>query len=383
MISLNGQVAPIASNHIEEVHAFWVAGGSCDGCSIAAVGASSPSVEDLLRGVLPGMPKVVLHHPVLSVVAGEEFIHPFRLAARGELGHPFVVICEGSIMDERIAASSGGYWSGLGADEDENGDPQPIPSSSWVSRMSKYAAAIVAVGTCATWGGIPAAAGNPTEAVGVMDFLGEDYRSALGLPVVNLPGCAPQGDNITETIAAVLLFLHGLGPLPEFDELGRPSWLFGETVHRGCTRAGFYEEGKFADEYGDKECLVEVGCWGPVVQCNINKRGALNGQGGCMNIGAPCIGCTMPGFPDSFAPFYSTPPGTIVSSTLSRVTGSLISNLREMTQQYQNRTAKWNRDGHVPSGWGHVQEPGPLKKIAHFAYEKLQFSDSPKPGSKR
>jgi len=383
MISLNGSVAPIDSNHIEEVHAFWIAGGSCDGCSIAAVGASSPSVEDLLRGVLPGMPKVVLHHPVLSVTAGEEFIHPFRLAAEGKLEHPFVVICEGSIMDERIAAASGGYWSGLGADEDENGEPQPIPSSSWVSRMSKYAAAVVAVGTCATWGGVPAAAGNPTEAVGTMDFLGADYRSALGLPVVNLPGCAPQGDNITETIAAVLLFLHGLGPLPEFDELGRPSWLFGETVHRGCTRAGFYEEGKFADEYGDKECLVEVGCWGPVVQCNINKRGAMNGQGGCMNIGAPCIGCTMPGFPDSFAPFYSTPPGTIVSSTLSRVTGSLISNLREMTQQYQNRTAKWNKDGYVPSGWGHVEEPGPLKKIAHFAYEKLQFADSPKPGSKR
>ena len=370
-------------DNIEEVHAFWIAGGSCDGCSIAAVGATSPSVEDLLRGVIPGVPKVVLHHPVLSVVAGEEFIKPFRLAAKGELGAPFVVICEGSIMDERIAASTGGYWSGLGADEDENGDPQPIPSSSWVSRMAEYAAAVVAVGTCATWGGVPAAAGNPTDAEGVMDFLGEDYRSSLGLPVVNLPGCAPQGDNITETIAAVLLFLHGLGPLPEFDELGRPSWLFGETVHRGCTRAGFYEEGTFAEEYGDKECLVEIGCWGPVVQCNINKRGALNGQGGCMNVGAPCIGCTMPGFPDSFAPFYATPPGTMVSSTLSKMTGSVIRNLRQMTQQYQNRTAKWNKDGHVPSGWGHVEEPNAIKKIAHFAYEKLQFRNSPKPGSKK
>lgn len=370
-------------NNIEEVHAFWIAGGSCDGCSIAAVGASSPSVEDLLRGVLPGIPKVVLHHPVLAVNAGEEFIKPFRLAAKGELGAPFVVICEGSIMDESIAAATGGYWSGLGADEDENGDPQPIPSSSWVSRMSEYAAAVVAVGTCATWGGVPAAAGNPTDAEGVMDFLGEDYRSALGLPVVNLPGCAPQGDNITETIAAVLLFLHGLGPLPEFDELGRPSWLFGETVHRGCTRAGFYEEGVFAEEYGDKECLVEVGCWGPVVQCNINKRGAINGQGGCMNVGAPCIGCTMPGFPDSFAPFYATPPGTMVSSTISKMTGSVVRNLRQMTQEYQNRTAKWNREGHVPSGWGHVEEPNLIKKIAHFAYEKLQFRNSPKPGSKK
>lgn len=381
MSSSKRNIASLPDN-IEEVHAFWIAGGSCDGCSIAAVGATSPSVEDLLRGVLPGVPKVVLHHPVLSVVAGEEFIKPFRLAAKGELGAPFVVICEGSIMDERIAASTGGYWSGLGADEDEDGNPQPIPSSSWVSRMSEHAAAVVAVGTCATWGGVPAAAGNPTDAEGVMDFLGEDYRSALGLPVVNLPGCAPQGDNITETIAAVLLFLHGLGPLPEFDELGRPSWLFGETVHRGCTRAGFYEEGTFAEEYGDKECLVEIGCWGPVVQCNINKRGALNGMGGCMNVGAPCIGCTMPGFPDSFAPFYATPPGTMVSSTISKMTGSVVRNLRQMTQDYQNRTAKWNRDGHVPSGWGHVEEPGLLKKIAHFAYEKLQFRNSPKPGSR-
>ena len=89
----------------------------------------------------------------------------------------------------------------------------------------------------------------------------------------------------------------------------------------------------------------------------------------------------MPGFPDSFAPFYATPPGTMVSSSISRVTGSLISNLREMTMTYQNRTTKWNKDGRVPSGWGHVAEPGPLKKIAHFAYEKLQFRDSPKPGS--
>lgn len=371
--------ASLLPTNIEEVHAFWIAGGSCDGCSIAIVGATSPSVEDLLRGVIPGAPKIVLHHPVLSVVAGERFMEPFRLAAEGKLGAPFVVICEGSIMDESIAGATGGYWSGLGADEDENGDPQPIPSSSWVSRMAKHAAAMIAVGTCATWGGIPAAAGNPTNSAGLMDFLGEDYRSALGLPVVNIPGCAPQGDNMTETIAAVLLFLHGIGPLPEFDELGRPAWLFEETVHRGCTRAGFYEEGDFAEEYGDKECLVEVGCWGPVVQCNINKRGAIGGMGGCMNVGAPCIGCTMPGFPDSFAPFYATPPGTIVSSNISRVTGSIVGNLRKMTQTYQNRTAKWNKEGKVPSGWGHVEEPGFLQKVAHFAYEKLQFRKSPKP----
>lgn len=370
-------------NVFDEVHAFWIAGGSCDGCSIATVGATSPSVENLLNGTIPGAAKVILHHPVLAVNAGEAFIKPFRLAAEGKLGAPFVVLCEGSIMDESMAAETGGYWSGLGADEDENGDPQPIPSSSWVTRMSEHAAAVVAVGTCATWGGVPAAANNPTNAASVMDLLGEDYRSILGLPVVNIPGCAPQGDNITETIAAVLLFLNGLAPLPEFDELGRPQWLFDETVHRGCTRAGFYEEGTFAEEHGDKECLVEIGCWGPVVQCNINKRGAINNAGGCMNVGAPCIGCTMPGFPDSFAPFYKTPPGTMVSSNISRVTGTVIRNLREMSMSNLNRTTKWNKDGHIPSGWGHVKEPNLVKKVVKYAYQKMQFSDSPKPGSKK
>ena len=179
---------------------------------------------------------------------------------------------------------------------------------------------------------------------------------------------------------AVLLFLHGIGPLPEFDELGRPAWLFNETVHRGCTRAGYYEEGVFAENYGDKECLVEIGCWGPVVQCNINQRGALNHVGGCMNVGAPCIGCTMPGFPDSFAPFYATPPGTIVSSTVSRTTGLLIRNLRGISQNFQNKAPQWHGKK-VPSGWGHVEELSTFEKVTHFFYEKLQFANSPKPGT--
>ncbi|MDX1667598.1 MAG: hypothetical protein R3350_10225, partial [Saprospiraceae bacterium] len=227
-------------DNIEEIHAFWMAGGSCDGCSIATVGASSPSAEDLMNGRIPGIPKVVLHHPVLDVEAGERFMEPYQLAAEGKLDAPFVVIYEGSLMDESKAAETGGYWAGLGVKEID-GEMQPASTAGWLEDMSRHAAAVIAVGTCAAWGGVPAAAGNPTGAVAVMDFLGEDYRSALGLPVVNIPGCAPQGDNITETIVAVLLYLHGLGPLPEFDELGRPAWQFEETVHRGCTRAGFYE----------------------------------------------------------------------------------------------------------------------------------------------
>ncbi len=369
---------------IKVVHAYWLAGMSCDGCSVAVTGATAPSVEDLLTGRLPGLPRLVLHHPVISVEAGEAFVKNYELAAEGKLNAPYVVIYEGSIANEDLAAETGGYWCAMGvsamADSNEG---KPTTTADWLKRLAPGAAAVIAIGTCATWGGIPAAVGNPTGAMSVMDFLGEDYRSALGLPVVNVPGCSPIGDNFTETVATVLLFLNGFGPLPQFDELGRPAWLFNETVHRRCVRAGYYEEGVFAHEYGDKECLVEIGCWGPVVQCNITSRGAINHMGGCMNTGGICIGCTMPGFPDKFSPFYKRPPGSLVSTGASRTVGSFIRPLRRMTMQFQNRETLWDKRQRVPSGWGNVPEPGLLKKGMHFFYDKLQFLGGERPGHTR
>ena len=368
---------------ITEVHAFWLAGMSCDGCSIAAVGAQSPSVEQLVSGGIPGLPKVILHHPVLATEAGEAFIGPYRLAKEGKLGAPYVVIYEGSVANEKIAAAHGGYWSAMGADISADGSPQPIPTAHWLRDLAPGAAAVFAIGTCATWGGVPAAAGNVTGSMGVMDYLGENYLSALGLPVINIPGCSPVGDNFTETVAVVLMFLAGVGPLPAFDALGRPAWMFTETVHRGCVRAGYYEEGTFAKRYGDRECLVELGCWGPVVQCNMVSRGAIGSMGGCMNTGGICIGCTMPGFPDAFAPFYKAPPGKTLSAAASRMVGSFIRPLRRITQRKSNLTGRWNKTGHIPSGWGHVDTPGPLFKVANYFYRKLQYSGPYSPASTR
>jgi hydrogenase small subunit len=364
---------------VKVVHALWLAGMSCDGCTVAVTGATAPSVEDLLTGRVPGVPRLVLHHPVVSMEAGDAFMRNYELAAEGKLNAPYVVIYEGSIPNEQLAEGMGGYWAAMGV-ETENGQHKPVPTATWLKRLAPGAAAVIAIGTCATWGGIPAAYGNPTGSMSVMDYLGAAYRSAFGLPVINIPGCSPVGDNFTETVAAVLLFLNGLGPLPEFDELGRPAWLFKQTVHHRCVRAGYYEEGIFAKHYGDKECLVEIGCWGPVVQCNITARGAINHVGGCMNTGGVCIGCTMPGFPDRFAPFYKRPPGTTVSSTASRTTGALVRRLRAITIKFQNRESLWDRTGHVPSGWGHVSGPGPLEKFIHYFYEKLQYRNAAKPG---
>src|SRR4029453_10699673 len=174
-----------------KVHVFWFAGMSCDGCTVSVTGAQAPSVESLLMGAHPGLPRVILHHPVVNVESGPNYLRAHELAVQGELGAPYAIVLEGSITDETVAMQTGGYWSGQG---EEAGGP-----GGGLGRRAPGAAAAIAIGTCATWGGIPAAHGNPTGAMSLMDFLGKDYRSAFGVPVVNIPGCAPIGDNFTET----------------------------------------------------------------------------------------------------------------------------------------------------------------------------------------
>jgi hydrogenase small subunit len=364
---------------LTEVHVFWLAGMSCDGCSIAVTGATAPSVEELLAGTVPGLPKVVLHHPVLSINAGAPFIRPLRDAAEGTLGAPYVVVLEGSVPDDQALPEDEGYFSAMGAggfDPETEGD-QPNRITDWLRRLCPDAAASVAIGTCATWGGVPAAAGNVTGSMSLMDFLGKDYRSALGVPVVNVPGCSPVGDNFTEVVAAVLMFLQGIGPLPELDELGRPAWQFGETVHRHCVRAGYYEEGVFAKQEGDPECLVDIGCWGPVVQCNITERGAINHMGGCMVAGGACIGCTMPGFPDKFSPFYKAPPGSFMSGGIARAYGGVFRRLRRVTMRNRNREPIWDRTGQVPSPYSSERHgPSLGAKAEGFFYNRLQYRDT-------
>ena len=129
------------------------------------------------------------------------------------------------------------------------------------------------------------------------------------------------------------------------DEALRPTWLFGATVHEGCDRAGYYEQGDFASEYGSPKCLVKLGCWGPVVKCNVPKRGWINGVGGCPNVGGICIACTMPGFPDKFMPFMDEPPGARVSTAASSLYGTVIRTLRGFTARTADEEPKWRQEG--------------------------------------
>jgi hydrogenase small subunit len=364
------------------VHVFWLSGMSCDGCSVAMLGAANPSVEDLVLDRVPDLPLVVMHHPMLTEESGQELMASYAAAADGSLNAPYILVLEGSIPDDQ--ALSAGHFAAMGTGQDlpagvhvNRSGNQPVRVTDWVIALAPRAAATIAIGTCATWGGIPAAAGNITGSMGLMDFLGPAYRSTRGIPVVNVPGCAPQGDNFTETLAAIVRYFGGTRDLPPFDELGRPAWLFDQTVHRHCPKAGYYEEGVFSEEPGDNQCLVEIGCWGPVVQCNIVERGAINHMGGCMVAGGACIGCTMPGFPDKYSPFYKAPPGSFISGSVSRVTGGGIRRLRRMSMRNANREPIWDRAEDANTGWGLARDTmNPIEKVNTHFYKKLQYRGS-------
>lgn len=322
------------------VHVLWLnAGLSCDGDSVSFTAATLPSVEDLALGALPGLPQIVFHWPLIDFQVGAEFIEWFWKAERGELD-PFVLVVEGSIPNEAIKPE--GYWAAFGTDPKTG---QPRPTSDWVESLAKKAWAVVAAGTCATYGGIHAMAGNPTGAMGVPDLLGWKWKSVAGIPVVCVPGCPVQPDNLSETFLHLFYQAMGTAPMIKLDEELRPAWLFGQTVHEGCDRAGYYEQGQFTKEYGRPECLVKIGCWGPVVKCNVTKRGWMDGVGGCPNVGGICIGCTMPGFPDKFMPFMAEPPGAKVSTSASGIYGSVIRSLRGFTERTLEHEPKWRKAG--------------------------------------
>ena len=186
--------------------------------------------------------------------------------------------------------------------------------------------------------------------MGLSDYLGSDWKSKVGIPIVNMPGCPVQPDNFMETL--LYLLRQGRGQRSADDPARRRSCgptlaLLGETVHEGKLRSravitsrGILPPRSSAET---KPCIVKLGCWGPVVQCNVGKRGWMNGIGGCPNVGGICIGCTMPGFPDKFMSFMDQPPGSMLSSQAIQTYGKAIRALRAFTQASMNKEPVWRK----------------------------------------
>ena len=325
---------------LEYLDVIWLTAGlSCDGDTISITAATQPSLEDLILGAIPGVPKLRLHNPVLAYANGDDFMKSLYDAAEGRL-QPFVLVLEGSVPNENNKRE--GFWAAFGTDKETG---QPIPTCSWIDRLAPKAWAVVAAGTCAAYGGIHAMLGNPTDCGGIADYLGWSWKSYAGVPLVAVPGCPVQPDNFMETLLYLMYQASSQAPMIPLDDKMRPTWLFGNTVHEGCDRAGYYEQADFAATFGSRKCIVKLGCWGPVVQCNVGKRGWMNGIGGCPNVGGVCIGCTMPGFPDKFMQpsFMDEPPGGKLSTEAISTYGRAIRKLRQYTQMSANTEPEWRQ----------------------------------------
>jgi hydrogenase small subunit len=325
------------------VHVLWMTSGlGCDGDTVAMTAATQPSLEDLLNRSIPGMPGVALYNPFLAVENGDDFMRAWYDAEAGRLD-PFILVLEGAVPNEEI--NGDGHWAGLGSDPRTG---QPITTNEWIDRLAPRASIVLALGTCATYGGIPAMRNNPTGAMGLRDYLGSSFRSRLGMPIVNLPGCPVQPDNITETLLYLVLQIAGTTQAIELDDQGRPAWLFERTVHEVCNRAGFADHGDYADVLGDDHrCLVKFGCKGPVVKCNVPARGWINGIGGCPNVGGICMACTMPGFPDKYLPLMDTGMKTKLLASGARFAyGPLLKRLRNQSiRRRYDVEPEWRRPG--------------------------------------
>jgi hydrogenase small subunit len=272
---------------------IWLSFQECTGCTESITRASSPSIEDLIFDFIS-----LDYHHTLQNAAGDAAEHA-RMQAMEENKGEYLVVVDGS-----IPAGNNGYSTIAGMSNVE-----------MFEETAEHAKAVIAVGTCAAFGGIPAARPNPTGAVPVSELTDK--------PVINISGCPPIPEAMTGTIAYLLSFAG----IPELDHLGRPQAFFGEAIHDRCYRRPFYEKGMFAKSFDDQGarqgwCLYEVGCKGPVTY---NACATLKWNQGVsfpIQSGHGCLGCSEPGFWD-FGGFYK-PLATGKDGTLKYAAGAAV-----------------------------------------------------------
>lgn len=274
------QAVPAAGNP----PVIWIQGASCTGCSISLLNSEQPGIKEILTEVIG-----LKFHPNVSAAAGDLAMKVIDDTAKA--GN-FYLVVEGA-----VSTADNGVYCSVG---ERYG--KPLTFLDRVKELGSRAAAVLSVGTCASFGGIPAAHPNPTGCKSVQDVLKE---AGIKTPVINISGCPPHPDWIVGTLAHVLLF----GDIPELDQFGRPKVFYGKLVHENCPRRQYFDASKFAKNFSEPGCLLEIGCKGPLAHCDCFDRQWNGGVNWCIKAGAPCIGCTESEFPGCSTPFYERMPG--------------------------------------------------------------------------
>ena len=249
----------------------------CTGCVESLTRSFSPSVESLLFNVIS-----LDYNDTLMAAAGHR-AEEARHTAMKENDGQYLLIVDGAVP----TADGGVYGTAAGQSYQDT-----------LKEAAKGAAAIICLGTCSSFGGIPMAAPNPTGARPVSEIVS-------GKPIVNISGCPP----VPEVITGTLFQYVSMGALPELDALGRPKVFFGNSIHDRCYRRPFYDEGKFAKTFDDEGarngwCLYELGCKGPTTYNACATVKWNNATSFPIESGHGCIGCSEPGFWDKGS-FYS------------------------------------------------------------------------------
>ena len=293
MMALPPAMIPTIANALEKARrpsVIWLSFQECTGCTESLTRAHTATVESLIFDSIS-----LDYHHTLQAAAGHA-AEAAREAAMEENKGKYLVVVDGS-----IPMANPGYSTIAG-----------ISNYDMLVETAKHAAAIVTVGTCAAFGGIPHAKPNPTGAVSVSDIIKDK-------PIINVSGCPP----IPVVITGVLTHFLTFGTLPDLDNLGRPKTFFGQSIHDRCYRRPFYDKGLFAESFDDEGarqgwCLYKLGCKGPTTY---NACATTKWNGGVsfpIESGHPCIGCSEPNFWDGggFYKAISIPTENLTKTTI-------------------------------------------------------------------
>ena len=248
---------------------IWLHFQECTGCTESLLRAEHPTLEKLILDVIS-----LDYHETLFAAAGHQ-IEAARKTAMTENKGKYILVVEGA-----IPIKDGGIYCKIGGKT----------AIELLKECAADAGAVIAIGSCASWGGMPSTDPNPTGASSVAQVLGK--------PVVTIPGCPPNPYNFLSTVVHFLTF----GALPAVDDLGRPKFAYSRLVHENCERRAHFDAGRFALEFGDDAhrqgfCLYKLGCKGPetYANCPTIQFGDIGAGTWPIGCGHPCIGCTEQG----------------------------------------------------------------------------------------
>jgi hydrogenase small subunit len=305
MLGLSQALVPEIARALEEMAAgkppvIWIQGQNCTGCSVSFLNSNYPSVAELVLDKLS-----IRYQPNVSAAAGYKAMEAIEETAK-EMNGKYVLLVEGP-----VPTAEGGEYCTFGLEKETkdlmgNKVPKDKPLMVWLDELVPGAAAVLCVGNCASFGGIPAANADVTGTQSIPDYVaGIDANK----PVINIGGCPIHPDWLVGTVMNYLYYKK----VPELDKYNRPTLYFGKLIHENCERRASFDAGLFLEDWNDnnpdfKLCMFKMGCKGPVTYADCPTRRWNSAVNWCVGANAPCHGCAEPSFYENFAPLYQPLP---------------------------------------------------------------------------